>query len=233
MRDWLLGVASDLWQWLNSLSQWMLGVASNLWQWLLGHALNFWQWLGGASEGQATFLGTLIGSSFGLLAILAGALFNAHLNRRRDNRLRREDRKALIAALLAELGDFRDHLQQNVDDMKEFAAVAGEEGKQFYIRMMPRVRLLPDVIPKLGLLDAATVRKVIAAYNVAEGYDQVLRSNRQESEPRMLDPSSVDAVIELTEFAMDVQDRAILALGGRPRDHEWRSPPQNWLRSTG
>ncbi len=53
-------------------------------------------------------LGTLIGSSLGLIAILAGALFNAQLNRKRDDLLRENDASALRAALIAELTGFRD-----------------------------------------------------------------------------------------------------------------------------
>jgi hypothetical protein len=39
----------------------------------------FWEWLQTASPGQATFVGTLTGSFFGLVALLLGALFNASL----------------------------------------------------------------------------------------------------------------------------------------------------------
>ena len=58
-------------------------------------ALSFWQWLQTASQGQASFVGTLMGSFLGLVALLLGALFNAHLNRCRDDRLRNEDRSAV------------------------------------------------------------------------------------------------------------------------------------------
>jgi hypothetical protein len=54
-------------------------------------------------QGEAAFVGALIGSSIGLVALLLGALFNAELNRRRDDRLRREDRRAVATALRAEL----------------------------------------------------------------------------------------------------------------------------------
>jgi hypothetical protein len=64
---------------------------------MLGLISGFWQWLEDASQGQATFIGSLIGSSIGLIALLLGALFNAHLNRRRDDRLRREEQRATAA----------------------------------------------------------------------------------------------------------------------------------------
>jgi hypothetical protein len=66
-----------------------------------------WEWIQGLQPGAATFLGALAGSLFGLLAILAGAMFNAHLNRKRDDRLREEEREALSNALFGILGAIR------------------------------------------------------------------------------------------------------------------------------
>jgi hypothetical protein len=43
-----------------------------------------WEWLQGLSGGAASFIGSFTGSAIGLIAILSGALFNAHLNRKRD-----------------------------------------------------------------------------------------------------------------------------------------------------
>jgi hypothetical protein len=110
--------------------------------WICTYSVSLWAWLLDASPGQATFLGTLTGSSIGLFALLLGALFNAHLNPRRDDRLRREDRAALTAALLAELGGFRDRLQSNLGGLKE---AAGEE--RYLTRRMPSRSALP---PRAG-----------------------------------------------------------------------------------
>jgi hypothetical protein len=43
-----------------------------------------WAWLGGLPQPQASFIGTLTGSFLGLVALLLGALFNAHLNPREE-----------------------------------------------------------------------------------------------------------------------------------------------------
>ena len=198
MREWLLGLASSFWQWLNSLSHWLLGLASG-----------FWRWLSDASQAQATFLGWVVG----LVTLGAGALLNAHLNRRRDDRLRQGDRTALTAALAAELGEIRDRLQSNIDGLKQ------ETGEKYSIRRMPQVRIFPDVISKLGLLDAVTIRKVIAAYNVAEGYERALRHVQpDEFEEVSIERSGFGTIMRLTEFAVNIQDTAIAALGGRPQD---------------
>jgi hypothetical protein len=50
--------------------------------------VEFWKWLGALPPSSASFVGTVTGSSLGLIALLLGALFNARLNRRRDDKLR-------------------------------------------------------------------------------------------------------------------------------------------------
>ena len=60
-------------------------------------------WLEDLSGGAANFVGSFTGAAVGLIAILIGALFNAHLNRRRDDRLRRLEARAAATALRAEL----------------------------------------------------------------------------------------------------------------------------------
>jgi hypothetical protein len=63
----------------------------------------FWQWLHDTSPGQATF----IGSVFGFLALLGGAWANASFNRKREDRLRREEQRGVATALRAELAGCR------------------------------------------------------------------------------------------------------------------------------
>lgn len=48
-------------------------------------------------------LGAAIGAGIGLIAVLLAALFNAHLQRRRDRLLRQEQTRSLAAALFADL----------------------------------------------------------------------------------------------------------------------------------
>ena len=50
-----------------------------------------------------------------VLVVLIGALFNAHLNRRRDNWLRKEEVKAPATAIRAELTAIRTTLERNAE----------------------------------------------------------------------------------------------------------------------
>ncbi len=77
----------------------------------------FWDWLATLPQGSASFVGTLAGSTLGLIALLLGALFNAHLNRKRDDRLRNEDRRTVAAALHAELSSIEKTLLGNAEHL--------------------------------------------------------------------------------------------------------------------
>jgi hypothetical protein len=117
-------------------------------------ALSFWQWLHDTSPGQATFLGSV----FGFFALLGGALFNAWLNRRRDNWLRREEQRAVATALRAELAGCRSALLTNMQELKKGGPLAVTPD------LAHSVRIMPHMIPKLGLLDEETIGKVANAY---------------------------------------------------------------------
>src|SRR5690348_14897307 len=86
---------------------------------------DFFSWLKQQPQGTASFIGTLAGSSLGFLALLAGALFNAHLNRRRDDRQRQQDRAAVAAALYGELQLTRENLLSNAELLRQGASEQG------------------------------------------------------------------------------------------------------------
>jgi hypothetical protein len=106
--------------------------------------LSFWLWLQTASQGQATFLGTLAGSSIGLFALLAGALFNAWLNRRRDDWLRRQEQRGVATALRAELAGCKQALLTNAEKMNKDRRTATFLMPDLVhaIRIMPRKALV-------------------------------------------------------------------------------------------
>jgi hypothetical protein len=184
---------------------------------MLGLVSGFWQWLEDASQGQATFIGSLIGSSIGLIALLLGALFNAHLNRRRDKHLRREERETVAAALLAELVGIRNGLSEVYLFVKE----AHEGRTDFIVSDVVCVRVLPDMVPKLGLLGPSTIHRVLSAYSEAEGLREAfiqsggkLENVSDVSLTRLIlmPAHSVDFALKKTRATMDALDRAIADL---------------------
>jgi hypothetical protein len=127
-----------------------------------------WGWIQTLSQGGASFIGSLTGGLVGLIALLLGALFNAHLNRRRDDRLRGEDRRTLAAALRAELAGIAQTLENNAAQLKKGS------GDFIVPDVAHSVRVLPKMLPKIGLLDPETISKVIDAHIVIEQYCEQL-----------------------------------------------------------
>jgi hypothetical protein len=124
----------------------------------------FWKWLGQLPPSSASFVGTLTGSSLGLIALLLGALFNAHLNRKRDDRLRKEDARAVISALKAELSGISESLIRNADSL-------AKPDSDFVVPDIAHsVRVMPVLLPKIGLLDVETTREVIGIFVSMDQY---------------------------------------------------------------
>jgi hypothetical protein len=127
-----------------------------------------WEWIGDLKPSQAGFLGTLTGSGLGLVALLVGALFNAHLNRRRDDALRKRETRALGTALRAELSGIYETLIKNAGHLVENPP-AGKEG--FVVPDLSHAVLaFPHMLPNIGLLDESIVRKVMDAYRLTDQY---------------------------------------------------------------
>ncbi|MHC2401409.1 hypothetical protein ACVMGC_005953 [Bradyrhizobium barranii subsp. barranii] len=127
----------------------------------------FLAWLNALPQSSASFFGSLTGAALGLCAIIVGALFNAWLNRRRDDRLRRVEAQTLATALTAELSVVKECLIEIADGL--------ERGVQndFQVTDMYRtIRILPEMLPKLGLLGHDAVTKVVKAYGVLENYTE-------------------------------------------------------------
>lgn len=126
----------------------------------------FWVWLGKLPPGSASFVGTLTGSCLGLFAIVLGALFNARLNRRRDDAIREADRIATAAALYAELSGVHRALVENAESL----ARRPPDPDGGFMMPGPSVKIFPELISKLGLLKSDTIISVMTAYLLIEQY---------------------------------------------------------------
>jgi hypothetical protein len=177
---------------------------------------DFWDWLAHLPSGSASFLGSLTGSGIGLIALLIGAFENASLNRQRDDRLREEERLGLASTLYAELKGIHRALIENAEHL-ETHPPDPDEG---FAVPEPSMKLLPDVLPRIGLLRAETIRKVMDAYILTEQYLQGLilaGGTLQPNMPKERDMVSMRAqrtqfVIEFNRTRAGVVQEAINAL---------------------
>lgn len=126
-------------------------------------------WLDGLSNGAATFLGSFTGAVVGLVAILLGALYNAHLNRKRDDRVRLQDATAIAIALREELQMVHKALIENAKRWREAdgRATLGPD-------LAHLIKVFPRIIPNLGLLSADAVAAAISAYSMIEQHAETL-----------------------------------------------------------
>ena len=178
---------------------------------------DFWTWLAGLSQGSASFVGTLAGSSFGLIAIVIGALVNATLNRRRDDRLREEDRIALASTLYAELAGLHRSLIENAQHLTD----KPPDPDAGFVVPEPSIKLLTEMLPKVGLLKGETIRKVMDAYVLTEAYlEQMILAGgtlHEENLPQgrqlvYLNANLAEFVTELNRARAKVVNEAMQAL---------------------
>lgn len=130
----------------------------------------FWDWLATLPPGSASFVGTLTGSTLGLFALLGGALFNARLNRKRDDTLREADRVATATAIHAELSGIHRAFVENAEHLIE-KPPAEDAG---FVVPHPTIRIFPELLQKIGLLRTETIKSVMAAYILTEQYSYKL-----------------------------------------------------------
>jgi hypothetical protein len=211
--------------------------------------MKWWDWLGTLSQGQAAFLGSLVGALVGLLALLLGALFNARQNRKRDDRLRAEERRSVATALRAELAGIKNTLIENSEKLSH----AQEHPGGFLVPDLGRsIRIWPHMIPKLGLFEQAAIESVTDAYLAVEQHGErlILLGGRlvdperaapgywrrqAERRPatdynRLLISLSVDEaphVVRLNSFVLGAIEGAITQLDASLRTKRWW-----WQRSS-
>lgn len=124
------------------------------------------EWLESLKGGAPTVFGSLVGSSIGLVALVLGALFNAHLNRKRDDRLRRLETRSVAAAIRAELASIEATLRENA------AGLRNNPPEDFVVPDIAHsVRMFPSLADRIGLLgDPSLITEVVGAYIVVDQY---------------------------------------------------------------
>lgn len=95
-----------------------------------------------------------------------GAILNAHLNRRRDDRLRSQEAQSVRSALAGELGVIRKALSSIADHLEKNAP---DDDRHFLMPDPAKLaRIMPSLLPKFGLLTPDTVGRVVEVYATIE-----------------------------------------------------------------
>jgi hypothetical protein len=138
------------------------------------------------------------------------------LNRGRDDQLRDEDRVALASTLYAELTGIHRSFIENAEHLTD-KPPSSDGG---FVVPEPSIKLLPEMLSKLGLLRADTIRTVMDAYVLTEQYLEqlilaggTLQSNMPENRQIVyLDAQPAEFVIEFNRTRAGVVKEAVNAL---------------------
>lgn len=112
-----------------------------------------------------------IGSLFGLLAILLGALYNFHLNRKRDERIRSEEVHSVAAALYGEILLLRNELAGVARSVSAIYVSYGTGGRKDFDNHFLEVNQISDpyiyraLASKFGFLEASLLVPIAEFYS--------------------------------------------------------------------
>lgn len=162
----------------------------------------------------------LVRSAFGFIALICGALFNFHLNRKRDERLRNEEINAVACALYGEIVILRLSIARMANDVGSRYIRQGFHGdeaidKHFIDQFaLPKPKLYTALASKVGMLPSQLALEVVRFYDRVEDAETwLLRLQEDEERPysygvnSVLDPA-IDAVTGVTPALRSIEDMA-------------------------
>jgi hypothetical protein len=132
-----------------------------------GSVMRWWEWLSSLQGGAATFVGAATGASILFVALMLSVLYNARQKRLRDDRLRAQEASALATGLKSELTRISKTLRESILYLRD--KPSGEQG--YVVPDLRRsVRMFPQTLDKLGLLDSDTLQAVFGAYTIIDEF---------------------------------------------------------------
>lgn len=164
-----------------------------------------------------------IGSVMGFIALILGALFNYHLNRKRDERLRREEIISIASALYGEIVVLRQSVARMANAVGARYIRHGFHGDEVidehFVEQfaLPKPRLYPALASKVGMLQSELALQVVLFYSRVEDAETWL-PRLQDNEKRpytygvnyVLDPA-IEAVIGVTPALRIIENMAGIA----------------------
>jgi hypothetical protein len=153
---------------------------------------------------------TLVVGLIGFGGVIVTLLANAKLARAQRNEEREHERRALRAALIAELRINRTSLATSAA-AKE--ATPPEEKASFFIPTDPVDEAYRSFLPRMGLLTKEEVRTVMEAYLSLRSYERALLLLGEPAPERLgyvkVPPNNVQLVAKMERNLLDPIDRAI------------------------
>ena len=124
-------------------------------------------WIEALTPQQIAFASTAIGVPVAFTTLVGGALINAHLNRRRDDRLRRAETFGVATALLSEVLTIKRALERNSASLRE---PSDSEGSTHVFIPELNTDVWQALLSKVTLLRAPAIEAVLNAYGTLPIY---------------------------------------------------------------
>jgi hypothetical protein len=156
----------------------------------------------------------------GLVAVLLGALWNAHLTRRRDALMREEETKAISAAIGAEMSAYIRHVTVFMSGLGPHMPKLSEHAYLQY--EAPTLHVWPKLCDKVGYLAPDLSYEVVSAWARLEFYGRALQASVAETIHDQLDKSAFKSRCDYIKSDLP----ALTKLVGKLTDRE---PPYFWM----
>lgn len=121
------------------------------------------------------WFGDALGSAIGLVAILLGALYNARLMRRRDDKIMNDEAKAIAVAIGAEM---KVHAELLCGRMRQ--AFLGPDGRSEALMKALRATdpvVWPALASRVGILDPDLAEKTVRSWAMLTVHAQMLNAS--------------------------------------------------------
>lgn len=167
-------------------------------------------------------IGTALGSAIGLVAILLGALYNAKLTRKRDDRIMNDEAKAIAAAIGAEMKVYTEHLCGRLAQ----ASIGGEGRTAGIIEAMRPLRpvVWPSLAGRVGELGAETSEKVVSSWMLLQWHAQLLEASIADIQADQWSADTMRYRCEVVKQDLPGIADAIQELTGKRPDLEYALP---------
>lgn len=165
---------------------------------------------------MSSWIGNVIGSAIGLVAILLGALWNARLTRKRDMLVMNEEAKSIAAAIGAEMGVYAELMCGRMSQ-----AQIGPEGRTAGIvrsLLAPQPVVWPALASRVGLLGAELSAKTVRSWSLLALHAQLLEASVVDMQSGEWSETAMRSRCEIVKMDMPGILDAVEALTGQRPD---------------
>ena len=166
----------------------------------------YWPDIVAQPPSAAAFLGALAGAGGGLLAIILGALLNAELNRRRDDRLRREETEALIKSLASEMEAIAIAARTNAATLRGMGLDGGCPASAFRVFHPPRAPVFDANADKIGWIPDEPRDHIFAVVIEKEEMTATIHAYMANGGDEEISPEFCTGIAEQLEELADTAD---------------------------